>query len=96
VLLVVQVHYNLSDLKQRGKSDATHVRFELASQVQNLAVFATPDALLESLFGPEPHVLEPGKRSALYTFKRSLRELELETQQGLLSPAQLSQLRLWG
>jgi hypothetical protein len=94
--LVVQVHYNLADPKQRGKADATHVRFELAAEVQNIAIFATPDALLESMFGPEPDTLEPGKPSVLYSFTRSLAELELEDETGLLGPAQLSQVKLWG
>src|SRR5689334_959284 len=76
--LVVQVHYNLSDPKQRGKSDATHLRLELTPDVQNIAIFATPDALLESLFGEEPDTLEPGKPSVLYSFTRDLAELELE------------------
>ncbi|HEX6241078.1 MAG TPA: cytochrome c, partial [Polyangiales bacterium] len=95
--LVIQVHYNLSDPKQRGKSDATRVRFDLASQVRNLAIFATPDALLESLFvSPEPHTLEPGKPSVLYSFKRSLAELELEDDDGSLSASQSAELKLWG
>jgi hypothetical protein len=94
--LVVQVHYNLADPKQRGKLDTTHVRFELAADVQNVAIFATPDALLESMFGPEPDTLAPGKPSVLYSFTRSLAELELEDEVGLLSPAQLAQLKLWG
>lgn len=94
--LVIQVHYNLSDPAQRGKSDATHVRFDLAQEVKNLAIFATPDALLESLFGPEPHALEPGKPSVLFSFKRSVAELELEDDVGPLSPAQASELKLWG
>jgi hypothetical protein len=94
--LIVQVHYNLSDPEQRGRTDATHVRLALAPQVQNIAIFATPDALLESIFGPEPQSLEPGKRSVLFSFTRSVAELELEDDDGLLSPTQLSQLKLWG
>jgi hypothetical protein len=94
--LVVQVHYNLADPKQRGRTDATHVRFDLAEQVHNLALFATPDALLESMFGPEPHQLEPGKPSVLFSFQRSVSDLELEDDTGPISAAQLSQLKLWG
>ena len=48
--LVVQVHYNLADPELRGKTDETHVLLELAQHVPNLALFAVPDALLESLF----------------------------------------------
>jgi hypothetical protein len=94
--LVVQVHYNLSDPQQRGKSDATHVRLELAADVQNIAIFATPDAFLESMFGPDPDQLSPGRPSVLYSFTRDLAELELEDEVGLLSAEQASQLKLWG
>jgi hypothetical protein len=94
--LVVQVHYNLADPAQRGQADATHVRFELAHDVQNIAIFATPDALLESLFGPEPDTLEPGKASELYSFARTVAELELEDATGGIDDAQLSAVKLWG
>jgi hypothetical protein len=94
--LVVQVHYNLADPAQRGKTDATHVRMQLAQHVQNIAIFATPDALLESMFGPEPDTLEPGKPSVLYSFKRTVEELELEDSAGALDARQLAGLKLWG
>jgi mono/diheme cytochrome c family protein len=94
--LVVQVHYNLADPKQRGSADATHVRLSLAEHVQNIAIFATPDALLESMFGPEPDTLEPGKPSVLYTFKRTVQELELEDSAGAIDANQLAGLKLWG
>lgn len=94
--LVVQVHYNLADPEQRGKTDATHVRFELAQHVENIAIFATPDALLESLFGPEPDTLEPGQASVRYSFTRTVEELELEDSAGAIDAEQLAGLKLWG
>jgi Copper type II ascorbate-dependent monooxygenase, C-terminal domain len=94
--LVVQVHYNLADPAQRGKADATSFRLELAQQVQNIAIFALPDALLESLFGPEPDSLEPGRASVIYSFSRSVQELELEDAAGAIDEQQLSALELWG
>jgi hypothetical protein len=94
--LVVQVHYNLADPAQRGKADATQLRFELAQHVPNIAIFATPDALLESLFGPEPDTLEPGQASVLYSFTRTVQELELEDNAGAIDAAQLAGLKLWG
>lgn len=94
--LVVQVHYNLSDPKTRGSSDASHMRLALAEQVKNIAIFATPDALLESLFGPEPDTLEPGKPSVVYSFKRTIDEMELEDSTGAIDQEQLAGLKLWG
>jgi hypothetical protein len=46
--------------------------------VPDLALFAVPDGLLESLFDDEPDTLEPGKASVLYSFKRTLEQLDLE------------------
>jgi mono/diheme cytochrome c family protein len=95
--LVVQVHYNLHDPELRGKTDETHVLLELAQDVPNRALFAVPDALLESLFGPEPDTLEPGKASVLYSFERTVEELDLEDSTGgPLAETQLSELKLWG
>jgi mono/diheme cytochrome c family protein len=94
--LVIQVHYNLSDPAQRGRADATRVRLSLAPKVENIAIFATPDALLESLFGPAPDMLEPGKPSVLYTFQKTIAELELEDAEGLIDARQLENLQLWG
>ena len=94
--LVVQVHYNLADPEQHGKTDETHVQLELAEHVPNLALFAVPDALLESLFGPEPDTLEPGKASVLYSFKRTVQELDLEDSTGgPLAATRLAGLKLW-
>ena len=85
--VVVQVHYNLSDPAQRGKSDSTRVRLQIVPSVENVGVFALPDPLLESLYAPKPDALEPGKPSVLYTWKRTLRELGVDM---------LPELKLWG
>lgn len=81
--IVVQVHYNLADPQQRGKSDSTRVRLQLASQVQNLGLFQLPDGLLESLSKPVPDQLAPGQASVPYAWKRSLSELGLDGVAGL-------------
>lgn len=95
--LVVQVHYNLHDPELRGKTDETHVLLDLAEHVPNLALFAVPDALLESLFDSEPDTLEPGKESVLYSFKRTVEELDLEDSTGnALAATRLDELKLWG
>jgi hypothetical protein len=95
--LVVQVHYNLADPELRGKTDETHVLLELAQHVPNLALFAVPDALLESLFDDEPDTLEPGKASVLYSFERTVQELDLEDSTGgALAATRLAELKLWG
>lgn len=81
--IVVQIHYNLADPKQRGKADSTRVRLQLASQVANLGLFQLPDGLLESLGKAMPDQLPPGQASAPYTWKKSLNELGLDSVPGL-------------
>jgi hypothetical protein len=81
--VVVQIHYNLADPKQRGKADSTRVRLQLASQVANLGLFQLPDGLLESLGNPVPDQLPAGQASVPYTWKRSLSELGLDGVPGL-------------
>jgi hypothetical protein len=83
VKVVVQVHYNLADPKQRGKSDQTRVRFALAPSVENVGIFQLPDGLLESLYSPVPDQLPAGLASVPYTWKRSLRELGFDDVPGL-------------
>jgi hypothetical protein len=51
---------------------------DAVEHVPDLALFAVPDGLLESLFDDEPDTLEPGKASVLYSFKRTLEQLDLE------------------
>lgn len=85
--LVVQMHYNLADPAQRGKSDSSKVRLQLASQVKNVGVFSLIDPLLDSLYKPQPDVLEPAKSSVLYTWKRGMKEVGLDKLPGI---------ELWG
>jgi hypothetical protein len=54
-------------------------------RLQNASDYALPSyapvvqgGLLESLFDDEPDTLEPGKASVLYSFKRTLEQLDLE------------------
>lgn len=76
--LVVQMHYNLADSTHVGKSDQTSLRLRLTDQVENVGIFALPDPLLESLYEPPSHQLEPGKPSVVYEWKRGLQELGLD------------------
>jgi hypothetical protein len=95
--IVVQMHYNLHAADHHGATDETHVLLDLAEHVPNLALFAVPDALLESLFDDEPDTLEPGKASVLYSFKRTVEELDLEDSTGAsLDSTRLAELKLWG
>lgn len=72
--LVIQMHYNLADADNRGKSDETKVRLRLAKDVDKVAIFAGPDNLLETIFTDQPAQLEPGKASVKYTWKLTVGE----------------------
>ncbi len=67
-VLVVQVHYNLVDPALHGQTDSTTVHLRTADTVDLEAVFALPDALLDSLFSGSPDVLPPNESSYSYSF----------------------------
>jgi hypothetical protein len=85
--LVAQVHYNLADAANIGKSDRTVIRLRYAEQVENLAFFVLEDPLLDSLFDDEPVTLPPRLASALYSWNTTVGEIGGEG---------LSGLELWG
>lgn len=73
-LLVLQVHYNLSDPQVRGRSDSTELRLRLAPQVERVGFFVLPDLFLNTLFEGEPAALEPGKEAIDYTWTENFDE----------------------
>jgi hypothetical protein len=75
--LVIQVHFNLSDSQQRGKSDQTRLRLRIESDVSEVALFALEDPLLNSLYEDEPLTLPPRQSSTKYTWKRSAGQIGL-------------------
>jgi hypothetical protein len=75
--VVVQVHYNLADAANEGKTDESKVRLRIVSQVENVGLFALYDPLLYSLQSPMPTTLEPGRASVTYSWKRSVAEMGL-------------------
>jgi hypothetical protein len=80
--IVLQVHYNLSDVSQRGKSDSTRVRLRLAQDVKEVGIFMTEDPLLNSLYEDNPTTLPPGKTSTHYTWRRSAKDMDIGDMQG--------------
>jgi hypothetical protein len=71
--VVIQVHYNLADTAQIGKSVQTKVRFKLADSVPNAGFFLLYDPFLGSLLsGDMPEVLPPGQASVPYTWQLKL------------------------
>jgi hypothetical protein len=70
--LVVQVHYNMASAAPAP--DQTKIRLRLVPDVARQAVFLTGDALLDTLFGPEPAKLEAGQASIKYTWEMAARE----------------------
>jgi hypothetical protein len=76
--LIVQIHYNLADEKNKGLSDSTTVKIRYADSVAREAFFITPDGFLETLFTKkQPDVLLPGMASVPYTWKKSMAEMGL-------------------
>ncbi|HKP60255.1 MAG TPA: hypothetical protein VJV78_26200 [Polyangiales bacterium] len=83
--LVVQVHYNLADEKNRGKRDQTKLRLQLARKVENAGVFVLQDLLLDTLFQGKPATIPAGQRSTLYDWSSTGEEMGI----GQLPEAQL-------
>lgn len=80
--VVVQIHYNLSDIKHRGLSDSTKLRLRMAQEVNEVGVFVTEDPLLNTLYEDEPTTLPPGMHSTHYTWKNSFERMGLRDIQG--------------
>lgn len=76
-LLVIQMHYNMSDPAVIGQSDRTAVRLRWADSVAKEGFFVLPDPLLDSAFGPMPHTLPPGMPSYPYTWEATPAQLGL-------------------
>jgi hypothetical protein len=74
--LVVQVHYNLADEKNKGMSDSTTVKIRYQDTVSRPALFIAPDGFLETLFTKkDPDVLLPRMAAVPYTWKKSMAEM---------------------
>jgi hypothetical protein len=76
-LLVIQIHYNLTDPKHRGEADSTTVRFSYADSVERKLIFLLRDGLLDTLGKMPPDFLPPKTAAAPYTWKKSMAELGL-------------------
>lgn len=73
-LLVLQVHYNLSDPQVRGRDDSTELRLRLEPQVERVGFFVLPDLFLNTLFSGEPAALQPGLEAVDYTWTANFDE----------------------
>jgi hypothetical protein len=80
--VVIQIHYNLSDIKHRGLTDSTTLRLALAQEVDEVGVFVTEDPLLSSLYEDEPTTLPPGKSSTHYVWKNNFGDMGLDEIKG--------------
>jgi hypothetical protein len=74
---IVQVHYNLADHANLGKSDQTRIRLRLDSEVEKVGAFILVDPFLGSLDQPMPDTLPPGRASAPYSWNATLKQLGL-------------------
>jgi mono/diheme cytochrome c family protein len=71
-LLVAQVHFNLADAKNLGKSDQTTVKLRLADSVNRKLRFLLPDAFLGSAFSDKPASLPPMQANTAFNWKAPL------------------------
>jgi hypothetical protein len=76
--IIVQVHYNLADARNIGKTDQTRTRLRLAPQVERVGRFALPDLFLGSLDGEMPATLPPGQRSTTYSWSLAAERLGVQ------------------
>jgi len=76
--LVIQVHYNLADPAQIGKTDQTKVRLRIASTVAQVGIFALPDPFLRSLSNAAgPYSLPSGQTSTKFSWTATVADLGL-------------------
>jgi len=81
--IIVQVHYNLADRAQIGKSDQTTVRLSVAPNVENIGLFLLEDPLLASLYEAPLQTLPPGQASTVFTWRETMKELGLDSLSGV-------------
>ncbi len=68
-VLVMQVHYNLTDPATRGRTDVTKVRLKMASSVERVGLFDDTDKFLQTVVTPTPASLPPGQARVPYTYE---------------------------
>ncbi len=73
-LLVIQVHYNLSNPELDGQVDQTSIALHLENEVERPGIFALPDGLLETLFDGDIAMLPAGEEDYAYTWELPLSE----------------------
>lgn len=77
--IVIQVHYNLEDESQLGKSVETKIKFRLQDSVPNVGFFVLSDPFLNSLLsGDTPETLPAGKASVPYSWEQKLADYGLD------------------
>jgi len=73
-LLVIQVHYNLSNPELDGESDQTEIALHLEDEVERPGLFELPDGLLQTLFEGDVAMIPPGEADYAYTWKLPLKD----------------------
>jgi hypothetical protein len=68
-LLVAQVHFNLANAANEGKTDSSAIKLRLADTVERKLFFALPDLFLGTLGRNPPASLPPMQPRAAYNWK---------------------------
>jgi hypothetical protein len=81
--IVIQVHYNLADSANLGKTDQTRVQLRIVPDVTNVGAFVLKDRLLDTLGDATPATLQAGQPSVKYSWSASAAELGVSDIPGL-------------
>ena len=76
--VVIQIHYNMSDMNLVGQSDQTTVNLRLADEVERVGIFVLNDPFLDTLWDDTPAQLAPAKPSVKYTWNQRLADFGLD------------------
>jgi hypothetical protein len=68
-LIVVQIHYNMSDSSVIGQSDSTRIDLQLADTVEREGLFDVSDGLLATMMEGNPHVIPQGEPAHEFTWR---------------------------
>ncbi|HET7541538.1 MAG TPA: hypothetical protein VFK05_16800 [Polyangiaceae bacterium] len=76
--IVIQIHYNFSDMSRVGESDQSSIQLRFEDHVERVGIFVLNDPFLDTLGDPTPAQLAPGKASVKYGWSTRLADFGLD------------------
>jgi hypothetical protein len=68
-LMVVQIHYNMTDSDLIGQSDSTTIELQLVDEVQREGFLDISDGLLDTIYSGSPYVIPKGEPAHEFTWR---------------------------